>query len=90
MGDNKDFTIAITDSYESVSIEVPENSVANTVPPVNVVKLVSNILSEWTPLLLVLSYFVFSVCIYLVCSEGFIAVFWFIYVRNLANICCQG
>lgn len=41
---------------------------------------VSLFLSEWTPFCLVGSYFVFSTCMYMYCSEGLIAVFWFIYM----------
>lgn len=43
---------------------------------------VSSFLSEWTPFCLVASYFVFSTCMYMYCSEGLIAVFWFIYMST--------
>lgn len=33
-------------------------------------------ITEWTPFGLVASYFVFSTCLYMVCSDGLIAVFW--------------
>jgi len=41
---------------------------------------VSSFISEWTPFCLVASYFIFSTCLYMYCSEGLIAVFWFIYM----------
>jgi cellulose synthase/poly-beta-1,6-N-acetylglucosamine synthase-like glycosyltransferase len=37
---------------------------------------------DWTPFILVLMYYVVSICIYFVCSESFIAVFWFIYMTS--------
>jgi cellulose synthase/poly-beta-1,6-N-acetylglucosamine synthase-like glycosyltransferase len=40
----------------------------------------SSFLSEWTPFGLVASYYVFSVCLYMYCSNGLIAIFWFIYM----------
>jgi hypothetical protein len=35
---------------------------------------------EWTPFCLVASYFVFSTCIYMVCSEKMIEVLWYVYM----------
>jgi len=35
---------------------------------------------EWTPFLLVSSYFVSSICIYTVCSQKLIEVFWYVYM----------
>jgi cellulose synthase/poly-beta-1,6-N-acetylglucosamine synthase-like glycosyltransferase len=35
---------------------------------------------EWTPFCLVTSYFVFSTCIYMVCSEKMIEVLWYVYM----------
>ncbi|KAF2876452.1 N-acetylglucosaminyltransferas-like protein [Massariosphaeria phaeospora] len=40
----------------------------------------STLISDWTPFGLVASYFVFSTCLYMYCSENLIAVFWFIYM----------
>lgn len=37
-------------------------------------------ITEWTPFTLVVSYFVFSVCLYLICTPKLISVFWFIYL----------
>lgn len=37
---------------------------------------------EWTPFMLVVSYFVFSVCLYLICSKKLIAAFWFVYMAT--------
>src|SRR6266516_4770049 len=39
-------------------------------------------IQEWTPFLLVLSYFIFSICLYMVCTEKLVAVFWFIYMTT--------
>ncbi|KAF2112817.1 N-acetylglucosaminyltransferas-like protein [Lophiotrema nucula] len=41
---------------------------------------ISTFVSDWTPFCLVASYFVFSTCLYMYCSEGSIAIFWFIYM----------
>jgi hypothetical protein len=35
---------------------------------------------EWTPFCLVASYFIFSICIYMVCSEKMIEVLWYVYM----------
>ncbi|CAN9184118.1 unnamed protein product [Alternaria alternata] len=40
----------------------------------------SSFISEWTPFGLVASYYVFSVCLYMYCSNSLIAIFWFIYM----------
>ena len=37
---------------------------------------------EWTPFLLVASYFVFSICMYTFCTETMIKMFWFIYLMT--------
>jgi len=47
---------------------------------VDLVEKVSAFISEWTPFGLVASYYVFSVCLYMYCSETWIAIFWFIYM----------
>ncbi|KAK3066563.1 hypothetical protein LTS18_001637, partial [Coniosporium uncinatum] len=41
---------------------------------------ISDFINEWTPFVLVAMYFVFSTCIYMVCTEGMIGVFWFVYM----------
>ena len=35
---------------------------------------------EWTPFLLVCSYFIFSTCLYMLCNGELISIFWFIYL----------
>jgi cellulose synthase/poly-beta-1,6-N-acetylglucosamine synthase-like glycosyltransferase len=35
---------------------------------------------EWTPFSLVVSYFVFSTCLYMLCDAELISIFWFIYL----------
>ena len=37
---------------------------------------------EWTPFLLVTSYFVFSICLYMFCTEHLIDMFWFTYLNT--------
>ncbi|KAJ9353831.1 CAZyme family GT2 [Paecilomyces variotii] len=41
-------------------------------------KKVADFIQDWTPFLLVASYFFFSTCIYMVCSTKLIEIFWFI------------
>ena len=41
---------------------------------------VQNFVNEWTPLILITSYFIFSTCLYLICSPELITIFWFIYL----------
>ncbi|KAF2015708.1 glycosyltransferase family 2 protein [Aaosphaeria arxii CBS 175.79] len=40
----------------------------------------SAFIAEWTPFGLVVSYFVFSTCLYTYCSDELVAIFWFIYM----------
>ena len=73
MAEKGDFTVTIG--------EIPASSVAEKPSPKsNLVAAVSSFIVEWTPMGLVVSYYIFSVCIYMYCSEGLIAVFWFIYM----------
>jgi hypothetical protein len=37
---------------------------------------------DWTPFLLVASYFVFSVCIYMLATSGITEIFWFVYLMT--------
>lgn len=46
------------------------------------IKNVGGFIHEWTPFLLVMSYFVFSTCLYMFCTEQLISVFWFIYLTT--------
>ncbi|KAF2178607.1 glycosyltransferase family 2 protein [Zopfia rhizophila CBS 207.26] len=48
--------------------------------PKDAVERASSFVSEWTPFGLVASYFVFSTCLYMYCSDSLIAIFWFIYM----------
>ena len=41
---------------------------------------VGDLIQEWTPFLLVLSYFVFSICLYTICTQKWIQAFWFTYL----------
>ncbi|KAF2430507.1 hypothetical protein EJ08DRAFT_687795 [Tothia fuscella] len=40
----------------------------------------SSYIQEWTPFVLVVCYFAFSISIYMVCNEHILAIFWFIYL----------
>jgi hypothetical protein len=37
-------------------------------------------IKEWTPFLLVSSYFIFSTCLYMLCNGELVSIFWFIYL----------
>ena len=41
-----------------------------------------SLIQEWTPFFLVLSYFIFSTCLYMICDQSLIAIFWFIYLTT--------
>ena len=41
---------------------------------------VGDLIQEWTPFLLVVSYFVFSISLYTICSQKWMKAFWFIYL----------
>ena len=38
---------------------------------------VGELIQEWTPFLLVLGYFIFSTCLYMICSHEWMEAFWF-------------
>ena len=42
----------------------------------------ASLIHEWTPFLLVLSYFIFSTSLYIFCSERLIDIFWFFYLTG--------
>ncbi|GAD95579.1 conserved hypothetical protein [Paecilomyces variotii No. 5] len=46
------------------------------------IKTASDGVQDWTPFVLVLCYFVFSICIYMVASSGVMKVFWFVYLMT--------
>ncbi|KAJ9645207.1 hypothetical protein H2199_003213 [Coniosporium tulheliwenetii] len=82
----KDFAITITE-------DPADNTYDEKLPPPakpsqqehasrNVLPRLSTFIHEWTPFLLVASYFVFSTCIYMVCNEKLIGIFWFIYLAT--------
>ncbi|KAF1846004.1 glycosyltransferase family 2 protein [Cucurbitaria berberidis CBS 394.84] len=78
MSDSKDYIIEIG---ETNSIELDEKvPIKDNWTASNVVESVSAFISDWTPFGLVASYYVFSTCLYMYCSEGLIAIFWFIYM----------
>jgi cellulose synthase/poly-beta-1,6-N-acetylglucosamine synthase-like glycosyltransferase len=48
----------------------------------NAVGRLENFIQEWTPCLLVVSYFIFSTCIYMIVTPELILIFWFIYLTT--------
>ncbi|KAL6717678.1 hypothetical protein ACLMJK_005593 [Lecanora helva] len=46
------------------------------------IKNLGGFIHEWTPFLLVMSYFVFSTCLYMFCTDNLISIFWFIYLTT--------
>ena len=44
--------------------------------------IVNESVQDWTPFLLVASYFVFSVCVYIVATAAVMKVFWFVYLMT--------
>lgn len=42
----------------------------------------SDFIQEWTPFFLVLSYFIFSTCLYMICTQRWIQAFWFLYLMT--------
>jgi cellulose synthase/poly-beta-1,6-N-acetylglucosamine synthase-like glycosyltransferase len=64
-------------------IATPPRTFMSRIPRVNVAQSAAQsqaFIQEWTPFLLVASYFVFSTCIYMVCTPGMIKIFWFVYL----------
>jgi len=43
---------------------------------------VENFINKWTPFVLTASYFIFSTCVYMICSPELITIFWFIYLTT--------
>ena len=41
-----------------------------------------DLIHEWTPFMLVASYFTFSICLYTFCSQRLIEMFWFFYLTT--------
>ncbi|KAF2657855.1 glycosyltransferase family 2 protein [Lophiostoma macrostomum CBS 122681] len=68
-------------SEEPIRLRVPSGSISAVRSKIRFVSARSSaIVWEWTPFILVSSYFVFSTCIYMVCSEKMIEVFWYVYM----------
>ncbi|KAF2456993.1 N-acetylglucosaminyltransferas-like protein [Lineolata rhizophorae] len=81
--DSKDFTVTIDEvAYESESTSPTPSLPPHPPPRPNLLERCSLFIQEWTPFTLVLSYFIFSTCLYTICSEGLIAVFWFVYMAT--------
>ncbi|KAJ4370386.1 hypothetical protein N0V83_004904 [Neocucurbitaria cava] len=78
MSDPKDYIIEIVE--ETPSELSNKASTKKTWTFAGIVQGLSAIILEWTPFGLVASYYVFSTCLYMYCSDGLIAIFWFIYM----------
>lgn len=78
MSEAKDFTINIGEATVPSTIEKTVEKKGWSLE--NALGRASAFISDWTPFGLVASYFVFSTCLYMYCSENLIAVFWFIYM----------
>ncbi|KAF2732265.1 hypothetical protein EJ04DRAFT_340915 [Polyplosphaeria fusca] len=78
MSESKDFVVNIGEApaYPSSAEKAPKKSLFDGITSGKA----SAFISEWTPMGLVASYFIFSVCLYSFCSERWIAIFWFIYM----------
>lgn len=76
--DSKDFTVDIGEVSFPAPIE--KNSPQKSNFGVLTLQKISDFITDWTPFGLVASYYVFSVCLYMYCNDGLIAVFWFIYM----------
>ena len=48
----------------------------------NLLRKANSFIHEWTPFLLVTSYFIFSTCMYTFCTETLIRMFWFTYLMT--------
>jgi cellulose synthase/poly-beta-1,6-N-acetylglucosamine synthase-like glycosyltransferase len=78
MTDTKDFIINIEEPYFYTKDEqgvARKRWIFN-----NCSEKLSAFISDWTPFGLVVSYFIFSTCLYTYCSEALIAIFWFIFM----------
>lgn len=78
MLETEHFTVEIGDASPPTP---PKSATPSTSPsPARLIQRISSFVTDWTPFGLVASYYVFSVCLYMFCSESLIAVFWFIYM----------
>ncbi|KAI9839456.1 MAG: hypothetical protein M1819_002081 [Sarea resinae] len=81
--DAKDFAITVVEeplSSGPSSVDLPRTGAKFALQ--NATAKSTAFIQEWTPFLLVASYFVFSTCIYMVCTARLISIFWFIYLST--------
>ncbi|CAA9964660.1 hypothetical protein CFE70_008311 [Pyrenophora teres f. teres 0-1] len=82
MSDKKDCVIDVGEVTSPTPVAAekpsPKPSLAAALTPARM----SAFVQEWTPFGLVASYYIFSVCMYMYCSNGLIAIFWFIYMAT--------
>ncbi|EMD91058.1 glycosyltransferase family 2 protein [Bipolaris maydis ATCC 48331] len=80
MPDNKDCVIDVGDVSSPTNCITEKPAPKSNWSPSQVIGQSSSWISEWTPFGLVVSYYIFSVCMYMYCSDSLIAIFWFIYM----------
>ena len=78
MSETKDFTIEIGAITLHEPAEMQKSTKVQSFG--EIVEKISSFISEWTPFGLVVSYYVASTSIYMYCSDGLIAIFWFIFM----------
>lgn len=78
MSETKDFTIDIGVVSANASTEVQKSTKVQSFGAI--AEKFSSFISDWTPFCLVVSYYVASTSIYMYCSDGLIAIFWFIFM----------
>jgi hypothetical protein len=78
MSQTNDFTIDFGDAAPVEPTQTPQSTKKKSFG--DVVEKISSFISDWTPFGLVVSYYVASTSIYMYCSDGLIAIFWFIFM----------
>ncbi|OCK77231.1 glycosyltransferase family 2 protein [Lepidopterella palustris CBS 459.81] len=78
---SKDFTITIEEDPHYIQHDTSPPAKKGWLPD-DALERASNFITDWTPFGLVASYYVFSTSLYIFCSDGLIAIFWFIYMTT--------
>ncbi|KAF1988521.1 glycosyltransferase family 2 protein [Aulographum hederae CBS 113979] len=77
---SKDFTVTISEPLPTSKPLPPPPSKPNEA--LVILAKISDFIHEWTPFALVFFYFVFSTCIYMICTDAMIGIFWFVYMAT--------
>jgi hypothetical protein len=78
MSEKRDFTIDIGVTTPDAFVETQKSTKGQSFG--EIVEKISSFISDWTPFCLVVSYYIASTSIYMYCSDGLIAIFWFIFM----------